>query len=140
MDNIDKKIIAFLSSGMKQSEIADLFKSEGIKPNHPRSIEERIKKMKLKHGARTSLQLIHILTKQEMNNKYDLMLEDLRKDVFFIKHYLLSKGNNKFWKEEETRYLIENYENQSAREIAEHLGRNTNSVRHKANMLRLKKI
>ncbi|HMI03070.1 MAG TPA: hypothetical protein VK541_11345 [Pedobacter sp.] len=60
---MEELLIKYLCEGRTQPEIAELFKESGIKPNSLSSIEKMIKRLKEKHGARTSFHLGVILSK-----------------------------------------------------------------------------
>lgn len=59
-------IIKFLKEGHTQPEIADLLKSNDIKPNSLRSIEGILKSIRNKYNCKTMFQLGWILSKNKI--------------------------------------------------------------------------
>lgn len=61
---LEKLIAQSLASGLSQSEISELFKTQGIKPNSLSTIEKYIKQMKEDYKANTLFHLAVILRKK----------------------------------------------------------------------------
>lgn len=66
MDNLNKKIVKSLSSGMTQKEVSNHFKKKGIKPNSLSIIEKRLKLMRKEYKAKTLFHLALILKEEEI--------------------------------------------------------------------------
>ena len=62
IDYIDRLLLKGLSKGMKQNEIADYFIENGISLT-PSAIEKRVKRLKEHFNAKTSLELMSIVSK-----------------------------------------------------------------------------
>jgi len=63
IDYIDRLLLKGLSKGMKQNEIADYFIENCISLT-PSAIEKRVKRLKEYFNAKTSLELMSIVSKQ----------------------------------------------------------------------------
>lgn len=63
IDYIDRLLLKGLSKGMKQNEIADYFIENSISLT-PSAIEKRVKRLKEYFNAKTSLELMSIVSKQ----------------------------------------------------------------------------
>lgn len=61
---LEKLIAQSLASGLSQSEVSELFKKQGIKPNSLSTIEKYINHMKQKYEANTLFHLAVILRKR----------------------------------------------------------------------------
>ena len=60
MDDVDIKILKYLSAGTSQDEIIEIFKSTDIKPNSKSAIEKRISKLKDFFKANNTIHLVTI--------------------------------------------------------------------------------
>lgn len=63
---MEREIIKLLKDGFTQPEIADVLKSNGIKPNSLRSIEGMLKSIRKKHNCKTMFQLGWELSKNKI--------------------------------------------------------------------------
>lgn len=60
IDNIDIKILRYLSEGESQDDIIEIFKNADIKPNSKSAIEKRLSKLKDFFKANNTVQLVFI--------------------------------------------------------------------------------
>lgn len=60
MDDVDIKILKYLSAGSSQDEIIEIFKSTDIKPNSKSAIEKRLSKLKDFFKANNTVHLVSI--------------------------------------------------------------------------------
>jgi DNA-binding NarL/FixJ family response regulator len=60
MDDVDIKILKYLSAGTSQDEIIEIFKSTDIKPNSKSAIEKRLSKLKDFFKANNTVHLVSI--------------------------------------------------------------------------------
>ncbi|KZS41889.1 hypothetical protein AWE51_00135 [Aquimarina aggregata] len=63
INSFEKLILDKLKIGLTQAEISNYLKEEKIKPNHIRSIEDRVRRLKERFGARTIVSLVYKLSK-----------------------------------------------------------------------------
>ncbi len=64
INSYEKLILDKLKIGLTQAEISNYLKEEKIKPNHIRSKEDRVRRLKERFKAKTTISLIYVLTKK----------------------------------------------------------------------------